>query len=241
MYCHASPTFITLAPARLLQYKTTRPTCARRAIPVTCCAPPVGGVVADLRATIAEVAGETRGLFGLEDEVRTRMDVAIRETESRCPIGVPTMNDATAAAGRWRLLYTTLEILGRRRVRLAIGTPSKPGAVTLGEFEQIVSPTTRRACSVVHFTVLGGTKGTFAIDAEYEVVGDARVAVRSIERKLEPEALEKLLGNNVDLLTTIFSPDGWLDITYVDKELRIGRDSNGRVFVLEKVAEEDSS
>ena len=119
----------------------------------------------------------------------------------------------------------------------SIGTPRRPSAVKLGAFEQIIEPHTRRATSVVTFNVLGGVRGRFAIDAEFDLVSDRRVSVRSVGRSLEPSALQELLGENIELLSEIFSPDGWLDITYVDEQLRIGRDKNGLVFVLEKVAD----
>lgn len=38
------------------------------------------------------------------------------------------------------------------------------------------------------------------------------------------------------LLLSIFNPEGWLDITYVDGTLRCGRDDKGHLFVLERLA-----
>lgn len=49
-----------------------------------------------------------------------------------------------------------------------------------------------------------------------------------------PKALEQLFASNHDLLLSIFNPEGWLDITYVDDTHRIGRDDKGNVFYLQR-------
>jgi len=49
-----------------------------------------------------------------------------------------------------------------------------------------------------------------------------------------PEQLRQLFEKNYDMLLSIFNPEGWLDITYVDSELRVGRDDKGNLFVLER-------
>ncbi|DBB08586.1 TPA: Fibrillin protein 5 [Trebouxia sp. C0006] len=49
-----------------------------------------------------------------------------------------------------------------------------------------------------------------------------------------PKALERLFASNYDLLLSIFNPEGWLDITYVDDTHRIGRDDKDNVFYLQR-------
>ncbi len=49
-----------------------------------------------------------------------------------------------------------------------------------------------------------------------------------------PKALERLFASNYDMLLSIFNPEGWLDITYVDDTHRIGRDDKGNVFYLQR-------
>ncbi|THG16087.1 hypothetical protein TEA_014809 [Camellia sinensis var. sinensis] len=52
--------------------------------------------------------------------------------------------------------------------------------------------------------------------------------------------LDKLMNvfrKNYDLLLDIFNPEGWLEITYVDDTLRIGRDDKGNIFILERYEE----
>lgn len=193
--------------------------------------------MAHLKSQIASIAGEDRGIFGLDGDDRVELDSLIQALERQTPCSNPTADDARVAAGRWRLLYTTLEILGKNRIRLAIGSSRKSGLVKLGDFFQLIDPDNRQSRNLIEFKVLTGTRGTFTISATYSVVGPKRVRVYMTDSALQPQALEALLGENISLLTNIFNPDGFLDITYVDDELRIGRDDKGKVFVLEKVVD----
>ena len=56
-----------------------------------------------------------------------------------------------------------------------------------------------------------------------------------------PKQLNALFQQNYDLLLSIFNPEGWLEITYVDEEHRIGRDDKGNVFFLERLPSSRSS
>ena len=47
--------------------------------------------------------------------------------------------------------------------------------------------------------------------------------------------MNALFEKNYDLLLSIFNPDGWLDITFVDDQHRLGRDDKGNVFLLERM------
>lgn len=191
--------------------------------------------MARLKKEIETIAGEERGIFGMEENDREALDKLIRAVEDESPIPEPTLDNAKAAGGCWRLLYTNLEILGRRRVKLAIATPQRPGFVRLGDFLQVIDPGKKESKNIVEFKIMTGGTGTFTISAEYEPVSASRVLVSTTSAVLEPVALEKLLGQNKALLTQIFNPEGYLDITYVDESVRIGRDNKGHVFVLERV------
>lgn len=193
--------------------------------------------VTRLREEIAKTAGEERGIFGLEDEDRERLNELIQAAEADNPTAEPTADNAKAAAGSWRLLYTNLEILGRNRVKLSIGTTRKPGLVRLGEFLQVVDAVKGESRNVVKFNVMALGTGTFTIFAEYVVENGTRVGVKTRSVSLEPEVIDKILGENKALLTKIFNPEGYLNITYVDESLRIGRDGRGHVFVLERLVD----
>jgi hypothetical protein len=87
-------------------------------------------------------------------------------------------------------------------------------------------------------TGFGKFKGQLAITAAYSPAAPpheaSRVDIAFQSATLAPAALEQLFRANYALLLSIFNPDGWLDVTYVDDEIRIGRDDKGNVFVVER-------
>lgn len=183
--------------------------------------------------------GPDRGIFGLDAATRLAIDGLAVALEAASPVAAPLTRLGDLLDGRWRLLYTTLTILGRRRSRLSLSTASKSGFVSLGELYQNVDAAAGVAENVVQFRVMGRVGGTFAITASFTPQSDRRVGVAATASSLSPPGLEKMLGENVGLLTQIFDPTGWLDVTYLDDEgYRLGRDDKGHLFVLQKVVEE---
>lgn len=49
-----------------------------------------------------------------------------------------------------------------------------------------------------------------------------------------PQALQTIFEKNLDLLLSVFNPEGHLDITYLDANTRVGRDNKGNVFLVER-------
>ncbi|GJP69789.1 hypothetical protein CLOP_g798, partial [Closterium sp. NIES-67] len=94
----------------------------------------------------------------------------------------------------------------------------------------------RRAANVVEFSVrgLGLLSGKLTIEATYTVSSPTRVDIRFESSSIVPDQLSKLFEKNYDLLLQVFNPDGWLEITYVDDTVRIGRDNKGNIFVVER-------
>ena len=91
--------------------------------------------------------------------------------------------------------------------------------------------------NVVNFDILlfGKFKGSLTIEAKYKPVSPRRVSITLEKAMLVPQQFQTLFEKNHDLLLSIFNPEGWLDITYVDAKHRIGRDDKGNVFVLERM------
>ena len=77
-------------------------------------------------------------------------------------------------------------------------------------------------------TGFGRFKGQLSIAADYTPAppphAGSRVEISFKEASLTPEALEQLFRANYALLLSIFNPEGWLDVTDVDDEIRVGRD-----------------
>ncbi|XP_039064581.1 fibrillin protein 5 homolog [Hibiscus syriacus] len=66
-----------------------------------------------------------------------------------------------------------------------------------------------------------------------------RVDIRYDNSTITPDQLMNVFPKNYDLLLGIFNPEGWLEITYVDDTMRIGRDDKGNLFILQR-SEQDS-
>lgn len=205
-----------------------------------------------LRALLAAVPD--RGVYGLPSEQKEAILLAIAELEALDGIGGEDGNKTAATsvaerlpalAGRWRVLFSTVTITGSRRVKLGLKS-----AVTLGDLTQEIDAEAGTATNEVAFELrfLGGRggRGSLRLEARFEVAGQnhpRRVDIALSRAALTPPALDALLGQHVDLLLSIFNPEGWLETTFfsgADEDeggggLRVGRDDKGRVFVLERV------
>jgi hypothetical protein len=108
--------------------------------------------------------------------------------------------------------------------------------VNLGDFEQRIDIESQHAANKIYFSVAGldMLSGSLTIDATYEPVTAKRVAITFERASLVPKALQQLFEQNYDLLLSIFNPEGWLDITYIDEQHRIGRNDKGHVFYLQR-------
>ncbi|KAL4182754.1 hypothetical protein AMTRI_Chr11g94700 [Amborella trichopoda] len=60
-----------------------------------------------------------------------------------------------------------------------------------------------------------------------------KVDIKYETSSIVPDQLMNMFQKIYDMLLGIFNPQGWLHISYVDESLRIGRDDQGNVFVLE--------
>lgn len=93
-----------------------------------------------------------------------------------------------------------------------------------------------KAVNVVEFSAraLKILTGKLTIEASYRVTSQTRVDIKLESSTITPEQLMNIFQKNYDMLLDIFNPEGWLEITYVDESLRIGRDDKENIFVLER-------
>ncbi|CAI7807238.1 unnamed protein product [Closterium sp. NIES-54] len=181
-------------------------------------------------ALYAGLEGLDRGIFGMPSAKRADLHAIIERLEELNPRPAPTEH-IDEITGEWRLLYSTIAILGSKRTKLGLRD-----FISLGDFIQIVDKDTRRAANAVEFSVrgLGLLSGKLTIEATYTVSSPTRVDINFESSSIVPDQLNKLFEKNYDLLLRIFNPDGWLEITYVDDTVRIGRDDKGNIFVVER-------
>jgi hypothetical protein len=184
------------------------------------------------------IAGKNRGLLATETD-KVAILAAVSRLEDRNPTPRP-VEAAELLEGNWRLLYTTSkELLNLGRLPV----------VPLGQIYQCVRTSTTRIYNIAEISELPFVEGLVSVAARFEPVSERRVNVK-FERSIV--GLRRLIGykSPSDFIQQIeagkkffpaldFSIDtgdrqGWLDITYLDNDLRIGRGNEGSVFVLTK-------
>lgn len=151
--------------------------------------------------------------------------------ESQNPTPEPTLC-LEKVAGAWKLIFSTITILGSRRTKLGLRD-----FINLGDFFQSIDLSEGKAVNVIKFSAKGLTllSGQLTIEASFKCTSKSRVEIRYNKSIITPDQLMNVFRKNYDLLLGIFNPEGWLEITYVDDSLRIGRDDKGNIFILERV------
>ncbi|MDJ0687537.1 MAG: PAP/fibrillin family protein [Xenococcaceae cyanobacterium MO_188.B32] len=183
------------------------------------------------------IAGKNRGLLASEiDNVRVLS--AIQQLEDRNPTPRP-LEAKDLLEGNWRLLYTTSrEILGIDRFPL----------LNLGQIYQCIRTAEAKLYNIAEIVGLPFLEGLVTVSANFEPVSESRVSVK-FERSIvglqrffsyqSPEKFIKDIETGKKFLPLDFSlanreRQGWLEITYLDEDMRIGRGNQGNVFVLAK-------
>jgi len=188
-------------------------------------------------ALLEAIAGKNRGLLATEPDKQAIL-MAIAQLEDQNPTPNP-IEASELLDGNWRLLYTTSKgILNLDQLPL----------FKLGPIYQSIRATSSTLYNIAEVYGLPYLEGLVSVVARFEPVSAYRVQVK-FERSIF--GLQRLIGyqSPTDLIQQIetgkkfaavdFSLDsrdqqGWLDITYLDNDLRLGRGNEGNVFVLTK-------
>jgi len=184
------------------------------------------------------IAGKNRGLLATETD-KVAILAAITQLEgfnpNPRPLEVPQLLE-----GNWRLLYTSSdELLGIGRLPL----------LRLGQIYQCIRVAEQKVYNIAEVQSLPLLEGLVSVAAQFEPVSDQRVNVKfnrliiGSQRFIgyqspnpfieEIEKGKKFIA--IDFSLQARDQKGWLDITYLDEDLRIGRGNVGSVFVLTKV------
>jgi len=192
---------------------------------------PISAESSAKESLLAAVVTTERGIFGMKKAERVELAELVEAVEAVNPLPNPTEH-LEQVVGNWRLIYTTVQILGSRRTKLGLRN-----LIKLGDFIQTIDLEKSQAVNKVAFIVPGNVYGALTIEASFEIVSPSRVSIAYQNSSLVPNQLQALFQKNFDLLLSIFNPEGWLELTYVDEDMRIGRDDKGNIFVLEKILE----
>jgi hypothetical protein len=184
------------------------------------------------------IAGKNRGLLGSETDKQAIL-AAVAQLEERNPTPRPV--EATdLLEGNWRLIYTTSRGL--------LNIDQLP-LLKLGQIYQCVRTSSARIYNIAEVYGLPFLEGLVSVAARFEPVSERRVKV-NFERSIfglqrligyqSPDEFIQQIESGKTLPAIDFSIEnrdqkGWLDSTYLDEDLRIGRGNEGSVFVLTKV------
>ena len=197
------------------------------------------GMMIAKAALLEAIAGRNRGLLSDEAE-NTEILEAVAQLEAQAPIAKP-LEAAEILSGAWRLLYTTSdELLGINRFPL----------YSLGQIYQCINAADAKIYNIAEINGLPGLGGLVSVAATFEPSSDKRVQVKfnravfGLQRFVgyqtpnqfiqQLETTQRFLA--VDISITRREQKGWLEVTYLDDSLRIGRGNQGSVFVLTKVS-----
>ncbi len=204
----------------------------------------------DLRNAVATT---NRGLSVTKDGKQAIASMIV-ELEASNPTPDP-LSATNLLAGDWRLLYTTSqELLGIDRVPFA----------QLGEIYQCVRPELLRIYNIAEINGLPYCEGLVSVVASFapavslpsDPIAETLVSRRRVDVRFNRGVigLQRLLGyespaqyiealdstrkmsllKGIDFSINPTRQQGWLEITYLDADLRIGRGNQGSLFVLTK-------
>jgi PAP_fibrillin len=190
------------------------------------------------KATLIDaIAGTNRGLLASETQKQAIL-AAIANLEDLNPTPRP-VEASNLLNGNWRLLYTTSKaLLNLDRLPL----------YKLGQIYQCIRVETKSVYNIAEIYGLPYLEGLVSVAAKFEPVSGRRVQVQ-FERSIV--GLQRLIGYDspenfiqqieagkkftaIDFPINSDTQQGWLDITYIDSDLRLGRGNEGSVFVLSK-------
>jgi hypothetical protein len=184
------------------------------------------------------IVGKNRGILASETDNQAVL-AAIANLEDRNPTPRPT-EAAELLNGDWQLRYTTSKgLLGIDRVPL----------INLGQVYQCIRVSENRVYNIAELYGLPYLEGLVSVVARFTIESEKRVSVvfdRSViglQRLIRYESPRSFIqqierGQTFRAIDTRIqnrNQQGWLDITYLDRDLRIGRGNEGSVFVLTKI------
>lgn len=183
------------------------------------------------------IAGKNRGILASSED-KSAINAAIAQLEGRNPTPRP-VEALTLLDGDWRLLYTDSQgLLGFEKIPL----------LQLGEIYQCIRAVDGKVYNLAEITGVPYLEGLISVEARFEALSEKRVNVffektliglQRLMRYSQPKVwIEKIKAGTQPPAAKINinpeRPPGWLDITYLDEDLRIGRGNRGSVFVLTK-------
>lgn len=188
-------------------------------------------------ALLEAIGGKNRGLLATASD-RQAILTRVADLEDRNPTPQP-LTAIDKLDGNWRLLYTT----SRDLLRI-----DQVPLLKLGQIYQFIRAREARIYNIAEVVGLPYLEGLVSVAARFEPVSDRRVQVK-FERSIiglqrlvsyqSPDEFVRQIEAGQKFTAIDFNigdrdQQGWLDVTYLDDDLRIGRGNEGSIFVLTK-------
>ncbi|KAH7423267.1 hypothetical protein KP509_12G047100 [Ceratopteris richardii] len=144
----------------------------------------VGHGIDHMKLSLREsLQGINRGIFGVSAAQKSAIEHQIALLEEQNPIRKPT-DHLQKVEGEWRLLYSSISILGMKRTKLGLRD-----FITLDEFLQTIDVDKNRASNIIKFSVsgLGMLNGALTIEASYVVSSEKRVDIQFEKSTIVPD------------------------------------------------------
>jgi hypothetical protein len=183
------------------------------------------------------VAGKNRGILATGQDQQAIL-AAAAALEDRNPNPRP-LEAPDLLGGDWRLIYTSSAALLR--------IESFP-LLKLGQIYQCIRPQRSRVYNIAEIYGVPFLDGIVSVAASFEVRSERRVQVK-FERSMiglqswmgyqSPQTFIEQIESDrrfppLDFPLNSEQQQGWLDITYLDDDLRISRGNEGSLFILTK-------
>ncbi|MGD1808600.1 PAP/fibrillin family protein [Dapis sp. BLCC M126] len=184
------------------------------------------------------LTGKNRGLLASKNDQKEIL-AAIAQLEDYNP-NLRPFEAKELLNGNWRLLYTSSQELLR--------IDNFP-FLKLGDIYQCIRIEDTAIYNIAEVYGLPFLEGIVSVVAEFEIVSEKRVNVKfnrsilGLQSLIDYQSPNSLIAEiesgtkfpAVDFDIQNREQKGWLDITYLDEDLRIGRGNKGSLFVLTKV------
>ncbi|KAM4128962.1 hypothetical protein ACJW30_02G208600 [Castanea mollissima] len=115
------------------------------------------------------IQGLNRGIFGIPSAKKSEIEGLVKLLESHNPTPDPTLK-LEKVGGCWKLVYSTITILGSKRTKLGLRD-----FISLGDFFQIIDVNKGKAVNVVKFSAKGLSlfNGKLTIEASFKISSKA--------------------------------------------------------------------
>jgi hypothetical protein len=182
-----------------------------------------------IKQDLAALGALTEVGFRAGEADAARIRALAAELESMNPTEEPA-RAASLLRGRWRLLYSNLDLQRTTTLaQLSMGI-LPPHKVEVVELYNEIDPATGLYDNVIHFLAEDGTPGTQVMAGQYEVEDNQHIDIAYTEAVIiGPGAPIRLPADSIR------QPNLKTEVTYIDDGFRLVRGTFGSLYVLERL------